>query len=89
MFMPNMFTLFELLPETGSKIFLEQSDIVIKIMHELLMSKVPAYLYSRSVVKNARQVLDPSRDIPLHEKLLEIHIEYIIEKANEFFNHRL
>jgi dTDP-4-amino-4,6-dideoxygalactose transaminase len=71
------------------KNFLEESDIETKIMHEPLVPEAPAYLNSRSVVKNARQVLDSSLVIPSHEKLLDIHIEYIINKINEFFNHRL
>lgn len=68
------------------KKFLEDKGIETKIQHSLLMSEQPAYKnrYKSDTIK-AQKLVKEILCIPIHEKLKDEQIQYVIESIQEFY----
>jgi dTDP-4-amino-4,6-dideoxygalactose transaminase len=67
-------------------LYLEKNGIETKIQHRELMPLHPAYKGKHvAEIANASEKVKRILSIPIHEKLTENDINYVVTKINEFF----
>lgn len=64
--------------------FLAEKGIETKIQHPLLMSQQKPYLGFKSYDKNAKEIVKNILCLPIHEKMSENSINYVIDNTVEF-----
>jgi len=65
--------------------FLEGKGIEVKIRHPLLMSQQPAYRHLEARgLPNAERLVKQILSLPIHEKLTDDQIDYVVESIAEF-----
>ena len=66
---------------------LEKNGIETKIQHPLLMPQQPAYkIGAKGEFVNAKKIVDEVLCIPIHEKLSQSELSYVVDKISEFGN---
>jgi dTDP-4-amino-4,6-dideoxygalactose transaminase len=70
---------------TEMRRFLEGRGIEVKIRHPLLMSQQPAYRHlNRRPLPNAERLVKEILSLPIHEKLTDDQIDYVVESIAAF-----
>jgi dTDP-4-amino-4,6-dideoxygalactose transaminase len=70
---------------TDMRRFLEAKGIEVKIRHPLLMSQQPAYRhFSTRPLPNAERLVNQILSLPIHEKLTDDQIDYVVGAISDF-----
>ncbi len=65
---------------------LEEKGIEVKVRHPLLMSQQPAHRrYHARPLPNAERLVKRILSLPIHEKLTDDQVEYVIEQVQAFY----
>jgi dTDP-4-amino-4,6-dideoxygalactose transaminase len=66
--------------------FLEQQGIEVKVRHPLLMSQQPAHRrYHTRPLPNAERLVQGILSLPIHEKLTDSQVDYVIGQVKAFY----
>jgi dTDP-4-amino-4,6-dideoxygalactose transaminase/methionyl-tRNA formyltransferase len=66
--------------------FLEGKGIEVKIRHPLLLCDHPAYRHlKRAPLPNAERLVKEILSLPIHDKLSDAQVDYVIDSVGEFF----
>lgn len=66
--------------------FMEERGVEVKIRHPLLLPQHPAYRHlDRRTSPNAERLVKQILSLPIHEKLLDSQIDYVIGTISEFY----
>jgi dTDP-4-amino-4,6-dideoxygalactose transaminase len=72
-------------PRSDLRRFLEARGVEVKIRHPLLMSQQPAYRdLSQRPLPNAERLVKEILSLPIHEKLTDDQIDYVVEQIADF-----
>lgn len=73
----------------GMRAFLEDQGIEAKVRHPLLLPHHPAYKrYDRGGLPNAERLVKEIISLPIHEKLTEDQVDYVIDAVRSFCSQR-